>query len=35
VIVVNAQISPAGGGGFRERFRAAVEEALVVRKAGG
>ncbi len=32
VIVVNAQVSPAGGGGFRERFRAAVEEALVVRK---
>jgi CubicO group peptidase (beta-lactamase class C family) len=35
VIVVNAQLSPAGGGGFRERFRAAVEEALVVRKEGG
>ena len=31
VIVVNAQLSPAGGGGFRERFRAAVEEALVRR----
>ncbi len=35
VIVVNAQVSPAGGGGFRERFRAAVEEALVVRKGAG
>jgi CubicO group peptidase (beta-lactamase class C family) len=35
VIVVNAQLSPAGGGGFRERFRAAVEEALVVRKGAG
>jgi CubicO group peptidase (beta-lactamase class C family) len=31
VIVVMAQVSPAGGGGFRERFRGAVEEALVVR----
>jgi CubicO group peptidase (beta-lactamase class C family) len=35
VIVVNAQVSPAGGGGFRERFRAAVEEALLVRKGVG
>ena len=35
VIVVNAQVSPAGGGGFRERFRAAVEEALVVRRGAG
>ncbi len=35
VIVVNAQVSPAGGGGFRERFRAAVEEALVRRTTGG
>jgi CubicO group peptidase (beta-lactamase class C family) len=31
VIVVMAQVSPAGGGGFRERFRAAVEEAVVER----
>lgn len=35
VIVVHAQIAPAGGGGFREDFRAAVEEALVVRRDGG
>lgn len=35
VIVINAQVAPAGGGGFRERFRAAVEEALVVRKGDG
>ncbi len=34
VVVVNAQVSPAGGGGFRERFRAAVEEALVRRTTG-
>lgn len=34
VIVVMAQIAPAGGGGFRERFRAAVDDALVVRRAG-
>ncbi len=33
VIVVQAQVSPAGGGGFREAFRAAVEEALVVRRS--
>jgi CubicO group peptidase (beta-lactamase class C family) len=31
VVVVNAQISPAGGGGFREGFRARVDEALEVR----
>lgn len=35
VIVINAQIAPAGGGGFREQFRAAVEEALVVRRGAG
>ncbi len=35
VIVVMAQISPAGGGGFREGFRAAVEEALVTRYDDG
>jgi CubicO group peptidase (beta-lactamase class C family) len=35
VIVVNAQVSPAGGGGFREGFRAAVEEALVTRTGAG
>jgi CubicO group peptidase (beta-lactamase class C family) len=35
VIVVQAQIAPAGGGGFREEFRAAVEAALVVRRGEG
>ncbi len=35
VIVINAQIAPAGGKGFREEFRAAVEEALVVRRGEG
>lgn len=34
IVVVNAQVSPAGGGGFREAFRTAVEEALVVRYGG-
>ena len=34
IVVVNAQVSPAGGGGFREAFRSAVEEALVVRYGG-
>ncbi len=32
VVIVNAQVSPAGGGGFREAFRTAVEEALEVRR---
>ncbi len=31
VTIVMAQVSPAGGNGFREGFRAAVEEALVER----
>lgn len=31
VTVVMAQVSPAGGNGFREGFRAAVEEAIVRR----
>jgi CubicO group peptidase (beta-lactamase class C family) len=34
IVVVNAQVSPAGGGGFREAFRTAVEEALLVRYGG-
>jgi CubicO group peptidase (beta-lactamase class C family) len=34
IVVVNAQVSPAGGGGFREAFRTAVEDALVVRYGG-
>lgn len=32
VIVVMAQVSPAGGNGFREGFRAAVEEAILERR---
>ncbi|CAN5637502.1 hypothetical protein BH23GEM11_BH23GEM11_02170 [soil metagenome] len=32
VTVVMAQVSPAGGGGFRERFRTLVDEALVDRR---
>jgi CubicO group peptidase (beta-lactamase class C family) len=38
VAVIMAQVSPAGGGGFRERFRTLVDEALVERRrrqAGG
>ena len=35
VVGGNAPGSPAGGGGFREAFRAAVEEALVVRARPG
>lgn len=34
VIVVMAQVSPAGGGGFREGFRRAVEDAIVSRREG-
>jgi CubicO group peptidase (beta-lactamase class C family) len=33
VIVVMAQVVPAGGGGFRERFREAVEDAIITRRA--
>ncbi len=32
VMIVNAQVSPAGGGGFREAFRTAVDGALVERR---
>ncbi|TVP43115.1 MAG: hypothetical protein EA350_14335 [Gemmatimonadales bacterium] len=34
VAVVMAQVSPAGGGGFREGFRTLVDEALVERRRG-
>jgi len=35
ITIVNAQISPAGGNGFRERFKTLVYEAIEESRAGG